>query len=162
MKKLAFLLIGVALLAALFPVAVSAYMVSAELIAGGTESAGVVQVWNDTENLYVKYWMKGAQGWCLNQTHLHVATSLDDIPRTKKGSPKPGHFDYQGDHDCVSMFTYTIPLEWEIGTELFIAAHAVVTGPSGEETAWGVRCGDLDSVQFTGPGWAAYMVYPLH
>ncbi len=39
----------------------------------------------------------------------------------------PGQFDYQGDHDYVSEYTYTIPLgSWGNDKVLYVAAHAVV------------------------------------
>lgn len=161
MKKLTFLLVIVALLTALSPAAVSAYTISATLYAGQTAIAGYVKIWNDADNLYVDIWMRGGAGWCLNESHVHVATSLDDVPRTKSGSPKPGHFDYKATHDCVNGFTHTISLEdgW-YGEELIVVVHAVVTGPDGqEETSWAVRCGNLDDVQFRGPGWSAYLVF---
>ena len=94
------------------------------LIAGQTIDVGDVLVWNDGDYLYVKY-VVDAEYWCLTETHLHVATSLEDIPQ-KNGNPPPGKFDYKSEHDCVADYTYTIPLDWDPDTELFIAAHAVV------------------------------------
>jgi hypothetical protein len=115
---------------------------------------GDVLVWNDVGTLYVKYVITDSD-WCLTETHLAVATSLVDIPQ-KNGNPIPGKFLYQCYYDedegkwvlkikdegnegancdaaylnlidpCLSTITYTIPLTWDLGTELFIAAHAVV------------------------------------
>jgi len=96
-----------------------------DLLAGQTLNVGEVKVWNDTENLYVKYVIDDTD-WCLTETHLHVATSIGDIPQTKKGNPKPGQFEYKEKHDCELEFLYTIPLTWVPETELFIATHAVV------------------------------------
>jgi len=95
-----------------------------DLLAGQTEKVGEVEVWNDEFNLYVKYIITDLD-WCLTETHLHVATSLGDIPQ-KNGNPPPGKFDYKEEHDCLADYTYTIPLTWVPGTELFIATHAVV------------------------------------
>jgi len=95
-----------------------------KLLAGQTIDVGDVEVWNDGDYLYVKYVVDAAY-WCLTETHLHVATSLGGIPQ-KKGNPPPGKFDYKGEHDCVTDYTYEIPLTWAQGTQLFIAAHAVV------------------------------------
>ena len=96
-----------------------------DLLAGQHIDAGDVKVWNDDANLYVQYVTEG--GWELVETHLHVATSLQDIPQTKKGNPIPGQFEYFMYHDPpVTEYTYAIPLTWDPCTELCIAAHAVV------------------------------------
>jgi hypothetical protein len=95
-----------------------------DLLAGQTLDVGDVLVWNDGGYLYVKY-IVDAEYWCLTETHLHVATSLEGIPQ-KKGNPPPGQFDYKSEHDCVTDYTYKIPLTWDVDTQLFIAAHAVV------------------------------------
>jgi len=96
----------------------------ADLLAGKDIPVGEVQVWNDSETLYVKYTL---DGWCMTETHLHVATSLTGIPQTKKGNPIPGKFEYGTEHDpCVTEYTYEIPLDWDVGTQLFIAAHAAM------------------------------------
>ena len=97
------------------------------LYAGQYENVGVVKVWNDTENLYVKYIVDDP--WCLTETHLHVAAVPEDIPQTKKGNPIPGQFDYEGEHDCETYVLYTIPLAG-LDVELCIAAHAVVADTS--------------------------------
>jgi hypothetical protein len=100
-----------------------------QLYAGQDIDVGEIQVWNDDQNLYVKY-VVDATDWCLTETHLAVAYSLDDIPQ-KNGNPIPGQFPYKGEHDCVTEVTYTIPLTdinplWDCGDDLYIATHAVV------------------------------------
>ena len=99
------------------------------LIAGGGNpksaiDVGDVLVWNDADFLYVKYVITDTD-WCLTETHLHIDISLDGIPQ-KNGNPIPGHFDYRMKHDCVTEYTYAIPLTWSPCTEVYIAAHAVV------------------------------------
>ena len=102
-----------------------------DLIAGGGNpksaiTVGDVKVWNDAEYLYVKYVITETD-WCLTETHLHIfldEESFTDIPQ-KNGNPIPGHFDYSMEHDCVTEYTYEIPLEWPC-TDLYVAAHAVV------------------------------------
>lgn len=95
------------------------------LIADQNLDVGDVSVWNDGENLYVKYVIDTETDWCLTETHLRVADSVDSIPQ-KNGNPIPGKFDYKNEHDCVTEYTYTIPLgDWD--PALYIAAHAVVT-----------------------------------
>jgi hypothetical protein len=124
-KKIMFSLIPVILL--LTATTVMAHTESdpfvTDLMAGQNMDVGDVKVWNDGDNLYVKYVTE--DGWCLTETHLHVATSLGDIPQ-KNGNPPPGQFDYQMEHDCETEYMYTISLTWGCDTELYIAAHAVV------------------------------------
>jgi hypothetical protein len=128
MKKTLALLTIVAFLLIL-PAAVIAHTEGdpfvADLLAGQYMDAGDVLVWNDVDTLYVKY---ALDGWCMSETHVHVADAVDGIPQTKKGNPKPGKFDYKMDHDpCVTEYTYEIPLDgWNSGTKLYIAAHAAM------------------------------------
>jgi hypothetical protein len=123
-----------------------------DLIAGRYIDVGDILVWNDEEQLYVQY--QTTDGWCLTVTHLHVATSVADIPQTKTGNPKPGQFAYSAEHDCLTEYTYEVPLQWDMNTELHIAAHAVVRKRGGKaETAWGAGEG------FAGRNWATYWNY---
>jgi hypothetical protein len=124
----------VSLILALVPVAAFAHTAEdpfvTDLTAGGgdiesAQDVGDVLVWNDGENLYVEYVVTD-EDWCLTKTHLEVATSLGDIPQTKRENPIPGQFTYGGEHDCVPDVTYSIPLTWDPGAELLIAAHGVV------------------------------------
>jgi len=132
------------------------------LYAGQTFPVGKVYVWNDVNDLYVKYVIT-APDWCLTETHLHVADELSLIPQTKKGNPIPGKFDYKDEYECVAeSYLYTIPLdaEWEPCENLFIAAHAVVEKRDDgviiqEETAWG------DGDDFDGANWATCIVYTV-
>ena len=135
--------------------------VTATLWAGQSINVGSVTVSNDGSSLYVEYLVSG--GWQLTETHVAVGQSLDDIPQTKSGNPKVGHFDYSSEHGLdpvVTTVTHTIPLEGLNGT-VVIAAHAVVYKPGcipQEETAWAARCGKLG---FPGKNWATYFVYTL-
>ncbi len=140
------------------PSAARAEPVTTDLVAGQILSVGQVHVWNDAAWLYVYFETWG--DWWLEETHLAVADSFDDIPKTKSGNPKVGHF-IKGPNIAVQNYTYEIPLDdWKAGTNLFLAAHAVVfnTGsPYGgvglEETAW--ACGE----SFGGRSWATYFNY---
>lgn len=159
---------------------------STDLIAGGGNEksaidAGDVLVWNDGENLYVKY--TTTPDWCLSETHLHVATSQEEIPTTPGRFPNsiPGRFEYSQEHDqCLNIYTYQVNLEEEGASyddELKIAAHAELENQSDEtdmdyedddedddddeheieyedeESAWGD--GDL----FNDKNWATYFTY---
>lgn len=168
MKKLIFLLMITALIAALFPASVSAHTaeqpLTAKLIAGQTDYIGHVEVWNDAENLHVRFQAKLGLGFCLEETHLHVSDSLDGIPQ-KNGNPNPGQFDYGDNLNCAHDIEYVVPLDgWAAGTELFIAAHAVIgdlNDPYYTPTAWGVLCGKIDVYSFPGKNWAAYIPYTV-
>lgn len=123
-----------------------------DLIAGQHIDAGVVQVWNDDTNLYIRI---VGDGWEIIDTHVAVEGSWMEIPQTKKGNPIPGKFPYKGE------LSYVIPLS-EInsdGTGTHIAVHAVVRGTGEncgqEETAWAYRCGG----EFPGKNWATYFWY---
>ena len=119
-----------------------------DLIAGKHYDAGDVEVWNDEDNLYVTF--NTSDGWEMGVSHLHVATSLDGIPQ-KKGNPPPGQFDYGTDHDPkVTEFTYQIELDWDTGTELYIAAHAEVCKIMGYD-------GGLEETEATLPAIAQMM-----
>jgi len=98
-----------------------------DLYAGQNILVGKVLVWNDADNLYVKYLITDPD-WCLTETHLHVAASMEEIPQ-KNGNPIPGKFDYKGEHECESEVDYVIPLPegTECDNTLVIAAHAVVS-----------------------------------
>jgi hypothetical protein len=169
MKKVIALLLVATLGVAMIPTVVMAHTEAApystDLIAdGGSEESamdiGDVLVWNDADNLYVKYLVTD-DDWCLIETHLQVAASLDGIPQ-RNGNPPPGKFDYSMEHDCVMEYIYTIPLDWDTGTGILIAAHAEIqteeVGPDGvityvDETAWGA------GEDFPGKNWAMYFVY---
>ena len=157
---------------------------TAELTAGGGAGSGdpksatdvgnvCVCSWDDT--LRVKYDTTGT-GWCLTETHLHVATSLEGIPQTKKGNPIPGKFTYKDEYDpCVTERIYDIDLDGYTGT-VYIAAHAVVCKEECIdgvlvcvcETAWaGINyiCLNDDRVatgiDFPGRNWATYFTYTV-
>ncbi|MHA2042302.1 MAG: hypothetical protein ACW975_10600, partial [Candidatus Thorarchaeota archaeon] len=52
-------------------------------------------------------------------------------------NPIPGHFEYSSIHpfeDCVTEMPYTIPLTWDIGDDVYIAAHAVVVSTTEKTT----------------------------
>jgi len=162
MGKVIDVLIGISLALILLPTAAFAHTADdpfvTDLIAGQHHDVGEVKVWNDGEYLHVKY--ETTDDWYLVETHLHVATSFEGIPQTKKGNPKPGKFDIKWPHDPpVQNHEYWVKLEWDPGTKLYIAAHAAVVRINGsgervqEETAWG------DGNDFPWKNWATYFTY---
>ena len=136
-----------------------------DLYAGQDILVGYVEVSNDETNLEIKF-VIDVDGWCLGETHVAVAKTLEGIPQTKKGNPIPGQFTYKDeDPDCIQD-TYTIPLDeiypaWACDDNLVIAAHAVVNNDvSGdEETAWGAE--SEGEIGFEGNNWATYFNYTI-
>ena len=145
-----------------------------ELIAGGGSPKSAMDVGNvtfgdDGTDLTITYNID--TGDCeFVETNLHVATEPADFPQSKKGNPKVGRFDYSDPpEDPFTSQTYTIPLEDILGSSpdsgentLYIAAHAVIECPDGEdtyrETAWG------EGTEFN-PGkkrsWAMYFTHTV-
>ena len=124
--------------------------------AGQDMEVGTMQVSNDQEHLFVSYHITG--GWCMMETHVHVATTLEGFPLVGRWeTPAPGQFDYKSEHECVAEYQYVIDLGgWEAGDELIIAAHAVVQKADVTETAWAGRD------RFAEQGnWATYFRYSV-
>ena len=121
------------------------------LTAGQNIDAGTVEVWHDGTHLYVRYTTTG--DWLLEETHVHVAESLAEVPTAGNGQPIPGQFDYKAEHDPpVNTYTHVIPLTWPVDSSVVIVAHASVvqladdgtvivseTGFGGEEPGEGNR-----------------------
>ena len=120
-----------------------------DLIAGQNEVAGNIKVWDDGSSLFVSYEI--FEPWCLTETHLAVASSVDEIPQSN-GNPVPGQFPYKNSHKCATNFLYKIPLDNNVCT-LYIAAHAAVKRPGSNETAWG------SGLDFPGKNWGTYFTY---
>ena len=127
------------------------------LIAGQNTAAGSVTVFTDGNQICANY--TTVDGWVLTETHFAIATTLDGIPQTKKGNPRPGLFPYTSYHD-PGLTDFTFCFEWPIVAEetVFVAAHAVVERPDGEggvqqETGWG------DGEPFPGANWATYFTF---
>jgi hypothetical protein len=124
------------------------------LYAGQNIEAGTVNVSNDCQNIYVTYRM--TEDWTLQETHLEVATSFEDIPVTKTGNPIVGHFTYKnGEFPSGTITdTYVIPINGKNGT-VYIAAHANVSSHTLNEGAWAAGS------SFPGQNWATYFTYDI-
>ena len=97
------------------------------LYAGQHYKVGVLNISKDDTNLIIEYDLD--DGFDMEETQLHIATTLDSIPQNN-GNPTPGQFQYKQTHDpSVTEYTYTIPWDssWD-DIDLYIAAHAVVWG----------------------------------
>jgi hypothetical protein len=131
-----------------------------DLIADGGEDGGLdvgdVLVWNDADNIYVKYLMVDAD-WCLSNTSLEIARTLEEIPQVK-GNPQVGLFTWKAELGFLPEYTEAIPLTAEPGVPVLIVAHATVNKVADQnvtETAWG-KGGD-----FPGKNWAMYFIYTV-
>ncbi|MCQ6962986.1 hypothetical protein [Methanolobus chelungpuianus] len=144
------------------------------LYAGQHIEVGTVTVSSDVDNLTIKY--ETTDNWTLKNTHLHIATSYENIPKTDSYNPIPGQFDYQGENlPCgTTNVTYVIPISNENIT-LFIAAHADVSKindkeadkkdrdkednkdkeEKSDEGAW------AEGIEFPGNNWATYFTYDI-
>ena len=100
------------------------------LYAGQTIDVGTVKVEEDGSGNYNITYNITNPDYCLTQTHLSVVEYRNDFPMTKKGNPIPGQFEYSESHDCVTSYTYNVPIEGRT----YIAAHAVVNCISDVET----------------------------
>lgn len=128
---------------------------STRLIAGQNIEVGSVSISNDEANVYVIYQTDGY--YAITETHLDVATSPDLLKQTRQGNAIPGKFAYATEHDPgVYEVTHTIDItQWPAGTQLYFAAHAVVTSSESSETAWG------EGEDFPGRNWAMYIGYEI-
>ncbi len=130
---------------------------------------GTVLVWNDNNYLYVKYNSSSP----LITTQLAVESSLELIPKTKRGNPKICRFEFKTRHEKgVNEYTYKIDIQdkgFVFGTELTIAAHALVLVRSDSEKGeMHTRCShyEIKSVwaegfDFPGKSWATYITHRL-
>lgn len=134
-----FPILAVVLLSALMitPVFANGTEYYSHLIAGQDEDNPVGEVritFNDGHTMmYVTYETTDCS---IVETHLWVGTDLENVPRTKKGNPKIGHFPEVPTQVSTNEVVYEIPVT--SGQYYYILAHAVVDCPCmGEETAWG-------------------------
>jgi hypothetical protein len=160
---------------------VAADPISVSLVADGGEYyedearyglvIGAVDVSNNGTHLLVSFTMGVEGDWYLNETHLAVSGDPSSVPQTRKHNPRPGKFEYSGEHSPgVKSVTYEVPLDgWTTGTTLYVAAHAEVTNmdevvyvdpDTGEityrdESAWG------EGDPFGGRNWAMIFSYTV-
>ena len=150
-KFIGFLIVTFLMLALLCVVASAETTV--DLLAGQDILAGTVTVSYDSGYLCFIYETEG--DWQLVETHFTIAEILENIPQTKKGNPKVGHFlygdDELGEYDAednliggADIYGDCIELELVDGTYI-IAAHAKLVNTEEvddednlvTETGWG-------------------------
>lgn len=125
------------------------------LIAGQHIYAGTVTVFSTQDGLLVVTY-ETTGGWTMKETHLEIALNPRDFPQTKTGNPRPGRFDFGGAQTSGTTAIQYV-FEWgpaaAPGTTVYVAAHAVVGGSQGSETAWSAGTG------FSGANWFTYSTY---
>lgn len=120
------------------------------LMAGQHYEAGSVTVDTDGIDLIITYATNA--DWTINATHMSIGNCEEQsFPTTGAGNPKIGHFEHGTSHsNGVNEVVYYINKE-ALNDLYCFAAHAVVTGPNGEETAW------AEGLDFGGNSWAMYV-----
>lgn len=125
---------------------------SRDLIAGQNEVVGQVTIEiNDDGSWILTY--QTIEDWSLSETHLSLSEdcNVSSFPITKSGNPQVGKFEYAANHDdSVNKVEYTIYQD-QFSWNFCFAAHAVVDGPKGSETAW------AKGESFGGKNWAMYV-----
>ncbi len=142
-----------------------------DLIAGQDMVVGSITVTNDDENLCVTYALDEnalEAGWLIYETHLAIATEKEGIPQTRGNrwgtNPIPGQFPYGNDElggveyyeECI-LFE---DLDFEIGDEVYIAAHAVVKRFDRDMTSATIY-GNIGGYTGSGPQGDIYEIDPL-
>ncbi len=100
---------------------------STTLLRGQYEYVGDVYIWKDGAYLVVRIVMK--LGYALTQLHIHVATNLSGIPRTKTGNPIPGNFEYKVDFTGITTFYdayISLDSSEQAASQLYVAIQAEV------------------------------------
>ena len=122
------------------------------LLAGKNINVGTLNVEVVGDNLVVTY--KVNDPWVLGETHLYVGTE-------KPTKSAPGQFPYGPESPEYAVIgddvVYTIDLAGFSGTILYIAAHAEVTNPTEEETAWAGWC-NSERIR-PNKNWATYFTF---
>ena len=86
----------------------------AELIAGQHLNVGAVTIWNDFDNVNVKF--ATTDGWQMGETHLYIGPKEffidpDNGFLNSQGTPRPGHFPYGDSFDpMVTEWVFSLPL----------------------------------------------------
>lgn len=113
-----------------FDMSQSCYVTSTtDLYAGQNILVGNVSVSENGGMFTITYNL--SNGYCLTETHLSVVESPEDFPMGGGGNPKNGHFEYSESHDCVSSYSYEVP----VSKGSYIAAHAVVNCTSDSDSS---------------------------
>lgn len=132
---------------------------STTLYAGQHLDVGWVHISNSEDMIFVTYDLNHTS-WSLQETHLFIG-SEEDIPYTKSGNPKIGHFPYHEEQDDTSSKEYTFAVP-KVETEgcVVIIAHAVIENDGdvrSTETAFAYG----HENEFPGKRWGWFIDYCL-
>jgi|GEM_PF-3117853 len=115
------------------------------LWAGKTNDAGVVEVTNDDENIYVTYNTNETAD--LKEVHVYLWTSESDIPSKR---PAPGQADYVAENINSDSYTVTIPMELTCGDQYYISTHAALIANDTADDEPGVGSNDGETAYAAG------------
>ncbi len=97
----------------------------------------------EDDNVFLDYIMEN--DWLLTEAHAWIGDSMANLPQTRAGNPRIGHFPHTvSGLSGVAYYGFNIPItdllvtsETFCGNELIVAAHAVVKKQGHQsETAW--------------------------
>ncbi len=162
MKRKTIVATLVAVLLLLPITAFASYSISPRIVTWNRVDVGVVKVTGNADgSLTLDYMLKGAQGWCMTQSSVHVGLTPYDFPLSEIGA-MPKEFDYQYSFgSCVASATRTIVDPPGDKGSLYIAIYVEVVNPDGgRQTAWVWGCPCLPGGKFPGRNGSAYFVFP--
>lgn len=130
-----------------------------DIIAGQNEVAGEVCIDIVGGDLVATYQTNG--DWQLGEFHLFVGESIDDMPATKKGSPKNGKFPYKGFGDDNTAVIIVSKEELGVADlcdleSLAVAAHCVVDKEDESGNVIQSETGWAEGKPIDGANWATY------
>jgi hypothetical protein len=110
------------------------------LLAGQSIDVGTVCIDDIGDQISITYTV--TDGWELTEAHLWIGETLEDMPKTRKGNPKVGHFPYHSG-DIAGETSYSFYDDISLCNQTaYMAAHAAVRRNNGDgayqtESAWG-------------------------
>jgi hypothetical protein len=108
----------------------------ADLLAGQNTDAG--DIFASTDGTTVTIQLVLDSGWCMSESHVAAASSLNGIPHNKTGSPTPGTFPksktYSPCEQVGDTFTFPVSGTGGVTNSPFIAVHAVLWNEANKAT----------------------------
>lgn len=159
-KRLYSIFIAVILTSMVMSTALAGTTLSFKIIAGQTQLAGIVDITpEDNGDLTLNF--KLLKNWCMTDAAIHTGLTLEDIPQNNGGAI-PGQFDTKLNFGgCVNTFGPVTIDPAGFKEDVYIAIHLNVFDRYGvQETAWVVKCGDIEGGQFPGSNWSAWLLFP--
>ena len=136
------------------------------LWAGKHYDAGIVRIWTDEANLFVKYDTNETAD--LQEAHVYVWTNEADIPVKR---PAPGQAPYTAGNINADSYTFTIPfsdfaVDNPCGETFYISTHAALIGDSesGSQANAGQTAYSGESTCFDrmkGGAWWGYVTFTV-